>query len=71
MKRSTFLLASIVGTLPVVVIYAYAGAVSRQVGSMVPAVVILIAVAGAAWIWHRSRKDRFVVPSVSRTGAKG
>jgi uncharacterized membrane protein YdjX (TVP38/TMEM64 family) len=71
MKRSTFLLASIVGTAPVVVIYAYAGAVSRQVGSMVPAVVILIAVAGAAWIWHRSRKDRLVVPSVSRTGAKG
>lgn len=71
MKRSTFLLASILGTLPVVVIYAYAGAVSRHVGSIVPAVVILIAVAGAAWIWHRSRRDRLVLPGVSRTGAKG
>jgi uncharacterized membrane protein YdjX (TVP38/TMEM64 family) len=71
MRRSTFLLASIVGTLPVVLIYAYAGAVSRRIGSIVPAVVILIAVAGVAWIWHRARRDRVMMPGVSRTGAKG
>src|SRR4051812_18064376 len=45
MKRSTFLLASTIGTAPIVVIYAYAGAVSRETGSLVPAIVILIAVA--------------------------
>jgi uncharacterized membrane protein YdjX (TVP38/TMEM64 family) len=55
MKRSTFLLASLAGTIPIVVVYAYAGAVSRQTGSLVPAVVILIAVAGAAWVWYRAR----------------
>ena len=55
MPRRTFLLASAVGTAPIVVIYAYAGAVSRETGSLVPAAVILIAVAGAGWIWFRSR----------------
>jgi uncharacterized membrane protein YdjX (TVP38/TMEM64 family) len=69
MRRSTFLLSSLVGTLPVVVIYAYAGAVSRQVGSIVPAVVILMAVAGLGWIWHRARQER--ATAVSRTGGKG
>jgi uncharacterized membrane protein YdjX (TVP38/TMEM64 family) len=57
MKRSTFLLASLAGTAPVVLVYAYAGAVSRQTGSLVPAVVILIAVAGAAWVWYRARLE--------------
>jgi uncharacterized membrane protein YdjX (TVP38/TMEM64 family) len=69
MRRSTFLTASIVGTLPIVVIYAYAGAVSRQTGSIVPAVIILIAMAGAAWVWYRSRVDRGLpsgVPSVEQ-----
>ena len=55
MKRRTFLLASAIGTAPIVVIYAYAGAVSRETGSLVPAVVILIAVAAAGWIWYRAR----------------
>ncbi len=58
MKRSTFLLASLAGTAPIVVVYAYAGAVSRQTGSLIPAVVILIAVAGAAWVWYRARMSR-------------
>jgi uncharacterized membrane protein YdjX (TVP38/TMEM64 family) len=54
MKRSTFLIASTLGTLPIVVVYAYAGAVSREMDSVVPAVVILIAVAAAGWVWYRS-----------------
>jgi uncharacterized membrane protein YdjX (TVP38/TMEM64 family) len=55
MKRTTFLLASLAGTAPVVVVYAYAGSVSRQMGSVVPAVVMLIAVAGGAFLWYRAR----------------
>jgi uncharacterized membrane protein YdjX (TVP38/TMEM64 family) len=55
MKRARFLLASVIGTAPIVVIYAYAGAVSRQVGNIVPAVVILIAVALCGWVWLRAR----------------
>lgn len=55
MPRRSFLAASLAGTLPVAVIYAYAGAVSRDVSSLVPAIVILLAVAGAAWVWYRAR----------------
>jgi uncharacterized membrane protein YdjX (TVP38/TMEM64 family) len=54
MKRSTFLIASTIGTLPIVVVYAYAGAMSREMDSVIPAVVILIAVAAAGWVWYRS-----------------
>lgn len=54
MRRGTFLVASVIGTAPIVVVYAYAGAMSRETGSLVPAVVILIAVAGAGWIWYRA-----------------
>ena len=57
MKRGTFLIASTIGTLPIVVIYAYAGAMSREMDSVVPAVVIVIAIAAAGWIWHRARLD--------------
>lgn len=55
MSRWTFLASSLVGTVPVVVVYAYAGAVSREMSSVVPGVVMLIAVAGAAWVWYRAR----------------
>lgn len=73
MRRSTFLIASIAGTLPIVVVYAYAGAVSRQSGSLVPAIVILIAVAGAAWIWWRAKSETGAgaPPDVSRTDERG
>jgi 3-dehydroquinate synthase len=54
MSRSTFLAASVVGTAPIVVVYAYAGARSRETGSLVPAIVILIAVAAAGWVWYRA-----------------
>ena len=54
MPRRTFLLASVIGTAPIVVVYAYAGAMSRETGSLVPAIVILIAVAAAGWVWYRA-----------------
>ena len=55
MTRRTFLIASLVGTAPIVFVYAYAGAVSRQTGSLVPAVIMLIAVAGLGWVLYRAR----------------
>jgi uncharacterized membrane protein YdjX (TVP38/TMEM64 family) len=55
MSRAAFLGASLAGTAPIVVIYAYAGAVSRQVDSVVPAVVILVAVAACGYAWYRAK----------------
>jgi uncharacterized membrane protein YdjX (TVP38/TMEM64 family) len=58
MTRGSFLIASLLGTVPIVVVYAYAGAVSRQTGSLVPAIIMLIAVAGLGWIVYRARIER-------------
>lgn len=58
MTRTTFLTASFVGTAPVVFIYAYAGAKSRDVGNLVPAAVMLVAVAGVGWLIYRSMSKR-------------
>lgn len=58
MKRSTFLVTSLVGTLPVALAYAYAGALSRQMNNVVPAVVILAGVTVSAWVWYRARITR-------------
>jgi uncharacterized membrane protein YdjX (TVP38/TMEM64 family) len=58
MRRSTFLKASLAGTVPIVFIYAYAGAVSREIGSVIPAVIILIAVAGCGWVWYKARLNK-------------
>ena len=55
MKRSTFLIASAIGTAPIVVVYAYAGAMSRETGSLVPAIIILLAVAAVGWISYRAK----------------
>ncbi|MFA5910439.1 MAG: VTT domain-containing protein [Vicinamibacterales bacterium] len=55
MRRRTFLVASAIGTAPIVLVYAYAGAMSRETGSLVPAIVILVAVAAAGWVWYRAR----------------
>ena len=55
MSRGASLAASLAGTAPIVFVYAYAGAVSREAGSLVPAAVILAAVFGAGWLWYRSR----------------
>lgn len=54
MRRRSFLIASAIGTAPIVVVYAYAGAMSKETGSLVPAIVILLAVAAAGWIWYRA-----------------
>lgn len=55
MKRRDFLVASFIGTAPIVLVYAYAGALSRETGNLVPAVVMLIAVAGFGWVLYRAR----------------
>jgi uncharacterized membrane protein YdjX (TVP38/TMEM64 family) len=55
MSRTVFLAASLVGTAPIVLIYAWAGARSREVGNLLPAVIILVAVFGAGWLWYRHR----------------
>ena len=55
MRRRAFLAASLAGTAPIVFVYAYAGAASREAGSLVPAVVILAAVIGGGWLWYRAR----------------
>ena len=55
MKRRTFLAASLLGTIPIVVVYAYAGAISKATGSAVPAIVMLVAVAGFGWVIYRAR----------------
>ena len=55
MTRGRFLAASLAGTVPIVFVYAYAGAVSRQVNSVVPAILMLVAVAGFGWVLYRAR----------------
>ena len=55
MRRRTFLVASAIGTAPIVIVYAYAGAMSRETGSLVPAIVILVGVAAAGWVGYRAR----------------
>jgi uncharacterized membrane protein YdjX (TVP38/TMEM64 family) len=62
MSRGSFLIASLLGTTPIVVVYAYAGAVSRQTGSVVPAVVMLVAVASLGWVLYRARVARKEMP---------
>lgn len=57
MRRAAFLRASLLGTTPIVVVYAYAGAASREIGTLVPAAVILLAVTALGWIWYRTRLD--------------
>jgi uncharacterized membrane protein YdjX (TVP38/TMEM64 family) len=55
MTRRVFVVASLLGTAPIVVVYAYAGAISRAARTPVPAVVMLIAVAGFGWVIYRAR----------------
>jgi uncharacterized membrane protein YdjX (TVP38/TMEM64 family) len=55
MTRRVFLIASLLGTGPIVFVYAYAGAVSRQTGSLVPAIVMLVAVAALGWVVYRAK----------------
>jgi len=55
MRRGAFLGASLLGTAPIVIIYAWAGSRSYDTGSLIPAVVILIATAGLGWVLYRTR----------------
>ncbi len=55
MRRRSFLVASFIGTTPVVVVYAWAGAMSSGTGSLLPAIVFLVATAALAWVIYRSR----------------
>jgi uncharacterized membrane protein YdjX (TVP38/TMEM64 family) len=55
MTRRVFLIASLLGTAPIVFVYAYAGAVSRQTGSLVPAMVMLVAVAAFGWVVYKAK----------------
>jgi uncharacterized membrane protein YdjX (TVP38/TMEM64 family) len=57
MPRRRFLGASLLGTAPIVVVYAYAGAVSRSVGNVLPAIVILATMVGAGWLWYRANQS--------------
>jgi uncharacterized membrane protein YdjX (TVP38/TMEM64 family) len=56
MRRSTFLLASLLGTTPIVIVYAWAGANARETGNLVPAMIIVMAVAAAGWVWYRAHR---------------
>lgn len=53
MKRRTYLVAATAGTIPEAVLYAYAGSASRQMGNLMPAVLILMALAAAGWMFRR------------------
>lgn len=55
MTRRSFVIASLVGTAPIVVVYAWAGAASRQTGNALPAIIMLIAVAAFGWVLYRAR----------------
>jgi uncharacterized membrane protein YdjX (TVP38/TMEM64 family) len=57
MTRRVFLIASLLGTAPIVFVYAYAGAVSRQTGSLVPAIVMLVAVAALGWVVYKAKME--------------
>lgn len=53
MPRRAYLVAATAGTIPEAVLYAYAGSASRQMGNIMPAVLILMALAAAAWMFRR------------------
>ena len=63
MPRSRFLGASLLGTAPIVVVYAYAGAMSRSVGNVLPAIVILATMIGGGWLWYRANQSSTDRPS--------
>lgn len=59
MKRSAFLFASILGTFPICVVYAYAGAFSLDARSLLPALAAVVAIPATGWIlWRRAAIPR-------------
>lgn len=55
MPRGAFLWASVAGTAPVALAYAWAGAMSRETGSLLPAVIFVVAITGLGWTVYRAR----------------
>lgn len=55
MNRLRFLLASLLGTLPITFLYAYAGSSSVAVNSTVPAIFILVCVPAVGWYFVQRR----------------
>lgn len=54
MRRTTFLISSLTGTIPIVFLYAYAGDRSLSAGTVFPAALVLIAVVAAGWAIARA-----------------
>ena len=55
MPRPAFLRASVVGTAPVALAYAWAGSMSQDTGSLLPAAIFLVAITGLGWVVYRAR----------------
>ncbi len=55
MPRRAFLWASLAGTAPVALAYAWAGAMSQETGSLLPAAIFLVAITGLGWAVYRAR----------------
>jgi uncharacterized membrane protein YdjX (TVP38/TMEM64 family) len=53
MRRGLFLLASFAGTMPAVLVYAYAGAYARESGSVLPAILVMGVVMAIAALFYR------------------
>lgn len=66
MRRLTFLGASLAGTIPIVLLYAYAGAKAREVGNALPAAVILIAMTALGWLVYRRQRASSLRPPTPR-----
>jgi uncharacterized membrane protein YdjX (TVP38/TMEM64 family) len=56
MRRGRFLIASLAGTTPAVIVYAYAGAFSREIGSVIPAAAVMGVVLVIGWFFYRWRR---------------
>jgi uncharacterized membrane protein YdjX (TVP38/TMEM64 family) len=56
MRRSLFLPASFAGTMPAVIVYAYAGAYSRESGSVLPAVLVMGVVMAVGALFYRAAR---------------
>lgn len=50
MNRGTFLGSSLLGTIPVCMVYAYAGSYSIQIGNLVPVLLVGIGIPAVAWL---------------------
>jgi uncharacterized membrane protein YdjX (TVP38/TMEM64 family) len=60
MSRKSFLGASLVGTVPICLLYAYAGAFSRDARNLIPAFAAAVLLPAAGWLLWRyiARRDR-------------